>query len=164
MSEHWQDWARCRNEDPNVMQPEVATAEQIAEAIAVCNGCPVLEQCRASALAQRSPETGKNTAYGVWAGEWLGDKPRTPAAEVCSTCGDASAPGQRLCRRHLTEQVKESHLRLLEENAQKECSWDGCDEKRHRMSTQVSPYCKAHKAERERLKRQAKRESGKLSA
>jgi hypothetical protein len=157
MSEAWQNEAQCRDVDPDFMQPEVATPVQVAEAKAYCFGCPVFEQCAEAAYAQRSPESGENIAYGVWAGEWFGDLPRVPAAEVCGICGDAAAKGQRLCRRHLTEKVQESHLRLLEVNAQKECSWDGCTELRHRMTKQVSPYCKAHKAERERLKRLEKR-------
>lgn len=151
---HWQDWARCRNEDPNTMQPEVATDQQLADAKQICGSCPVRDTCLEAGLKQKEP-------YGIWGGVWLGDPARRPAAEACGICGDKAAEGQRLCRRHLTDQVKASHLRLLEENAQKDCSWDGCTERRHRMNTQVSPYCKAHKAERERLKRQEKRaESG----
>lgn len=158
MSENWQNQAQCRDVEPDVMQPEVASPAQVAQARAVCDGCPVIDACRATAADQRSPETGKNTAYGVWAGVWWGPAPRVPAAEVCGQCGDPAEPKQRLCRRHLSDAVKESQLRLLDENSEKPCSWEGCGELRHRMNTQVSPYCKAHKAERERLKRLEKRQ------
>lgn len=60
----WRDSAACRDEDPELFYPVGSTGPallQIAEAKAVCRRCPVLDECRAWALANREP-------YGVWGG------------------------------------------------------------------------------------------------
>lgn len=76
----WRHQAACRDTDPNTMTPERATPAAVAAAVAVCDGCPVLEQCRA--LAQEQLGT-----YGVWAGEWWGDPPRAERLQECDWCG-----------------------------------------------------------------------------
>lgn len=76
----WQQLARCRNEDPDSMQPERATPDEVEAALAVCSGCPVIEQCRQ--LAESQPG-----AYGVHAGEWWGDPPHSPLVKPCAWCG-----------------------------------------------------------------------------
>lgn len=75
----WQQLARCRNEDPEFMQPEFATPEQVEEAKAVCIGCEVRVQCRELAK-------GQPAAYGVHAGEWWGEGPRRPKLRACGWC------------------------------------------------------------------------------
>lgn len=62
----WQLEGLCRTSDPDAFfHPEgergAARRRRINEAKAVCNRCPVLEQCREHALAVREP-------YGVWGG------------------------------------------------------------------------------------------------
>jgi len=62
----WQMQGACRGEDPRLFfhpegeRGEVRDARQQA-AKAICNGCPVLAECRAHALAVREP-------YGIWGG------------------------------------------------------------------------------------------------
>ena len=65
VSDDWQNRANCRDVDPDLMQPEAATAEEVAEALAVCEGCPVRAQCLALAESQ-------GHAFGAWGGMWLG--------------------------------------------------------------------------------------------
>lgn len=77
-TENWQARANCRDVTPETMQPEVATTRDICAAKLVCNGCPVLAQCKA--LADSQPG-----AYGIHAGEWYGPNPGT--ADTCSWCG-----------------------------------------------------------------------------
>jgi WhiB family redox-sensing transcriptional regulator len=62
----WQLQGACRGEDSNLFfHPEgergPARAAREAAAKAVCGRCPVVEPCRAHALATREP-------YGVWGG------------------------------------------------------------------------------------------------
>lgn len=59
------DRAACRNEDPELFFPVGdigrVNRRQIADALAVCQRCPVVTDCREWALA-----TGQ--AYGIWGG------------------------------------------------------------------------------------------------
>jgi WhiB family redox-sensing transcriptional regulator len=51
----WRDMARCREVDPDLFFPLCAGPlgqRQIAEAKAVCAGCPVIAECLAFALTQ----------------------------------------------------------------------------------------------------------------
>ena len=62
----WQLLGRCRGLDPDLFfHPEnergAARERRITRAKKICATCPVLEQCRAHALAVREP-------YGVWGG------------------------------------------------------------------------------------------------
>jgi WhiB family transcriptional regulator, redox-sensing transcriptional regulator len=62
----WQFRGSCRQTDPEVFFPpdsERGARRRAREAVAksFCAQCPVLEQCRAHALAVREP-------YGVWGG------------------------------------------------------------------------------------------------
>ncbi len=62
----WQLLGACREADPTLFfHPEgergPARAARETAAKAVCGRCPVVEQCRAHALATREP-------YGVWGG------------------------------------------------------------------------------------------------
>lgn len=59
----WRDNAKCRGLDPEIFYPQVEEVEEedAAEAIAVCNACPVREVCLEHALARREKE-------GVWGG------------------------------------------------------------------------------------------------
>jgi hypothetical protein len=78
-TDDWRRWARCRSEDPNTMQPEVATVDQLEDAMRVCVGCPVRRECRD--LAERY-----GSAYGVHDGEWFGPLPADPSAGRCEWC------------------------------------------------------------------------------
>lgn len=79
-AEDWRHRAACATEDPNRMQPEVATPAQVQAALEVCDGCPVLAQCEQ--LAEQT------NAYGVHAGRWWGDPPSDPTVELCDWCGE----------------------------------------------------------------------------
>ena len=62
----WQVEGSCREADPQLFfHPEgergPARRRRDAAAIAICAGCPVLEQCRQHGLTVREP-------YGVWGG------------------------------------------------------------------------------------------------
>lgn len=62
----WRTRVACADEDPELFHPvgtSGAALLQIAEAKAVCGRCPVMDQCRAWALA-----AGSDAAYGVWGG------------------------------------------------------------------------------------------------
>jgi hypothetical protein len=88
----WRDDAQCLGLDPDRMQPEVATTEDVEAAKRVCGKgtflqCPVLRECLELALSQRAPESGQITAYGVHAGEWFGESPRLPE-RACDHCGE----------------------------------------------------------------------------
>lgn len=89
----WQTRARCRNEDPDSMQPERATKAEVAEALLVCDGCPVRVQCDELAA-------GQVQAYGVHAGRWWGAPPvweveRVCALEACGQTFRTEAEGNR---------------------------------------------------------------------
>lgn len=92
-SAEWMDRAKCLAVAPDSMQPDRATVEEVAEAKALCAGCPVLLECRSHARAQAG-------AYGVHAGEWWGEEPvwvveRTCAGPGCSKTFRTEANGQR---------------------------------------------------------------------
>ena len=62
----WQLQGSCRQVNPEVFfHPEgergPARRDRDAAAVAICQACPVMVQCRAHALAVREP-------YGVWGG------------------------------------------------------------------------------------------------
>jgi len=62
----WQFDGSCRKADPQLFfHPEgergPARHKRDAAAVAVCAGCPVMEQCRQHGLTVREP-------YGVWGG------------------------------------------------------------------------------------------------
>jgi WhiB family transcriptional regulator, redox-sensing transcriptional regulator len=62
----WQLEGACRSADPEAFfHPEgergPARRARDATAVAICQGCPVLAECRSHALAVREP-------YGVWGG------------------------------------------------------------------------------------------------
>lgn len=90
MSDDWQNRAECRSVDPGLMQPEVASVEDVEAAKAVCAGCPVIDQC--AELAGTMPD-----AFGVWAGQWLGPAPVDPSTGRCEWCGEAASAGARYC-------------------------------------------------------------------
>lgn len=84
----WRDDANCLTADPNMMQPERATVGDVAEAKAVCMGCPVKLDCRELAKSQQSLLSG-TTAYGVHAGEWWGPAPVWLVERQCEHCGES---------------------------------------------------------------------------
>ena len=86
----WQDRAQCRDVDPDTMQPEEATPEQLTEALSTCLGCPVRSECLTSALEQQADESSE--AYGIWAGKWWGVLPRVPGSRACGWCGSQMNP------------------------------------------------------------------------
>ena len=61
---HWRTAAACRSADPELFFPISGSGPslaQIAEAKAICAGCPVGRECLAFALRTRQ-------AYGIWGG------------------------------------------------------------------------------------------------
>jgi hypothetical protein len=82
MSADWSEATCVRlGVDPDTMQPEAASADEIAQAIAVCEHCPLWNECRDLAESQ-FPD-----AYGVHAGKWWGPKPASRLVVRCQWCG-----------------------------------------------------------------------------
>ena len=63
MTPDWRDRAACLEVDPELFFPvgEAHTAEQVAEAVAVCMPCPVRADCLRYALTA--------THAGIWGGK-----------------------------------------------------------------------------------------------
>lgn len=80
----WRARAYCLDVDPEDMQPEVATPEDVELAKRVCLGCPVWRECRELANSQ------VGGAYGIHNGVWYGEPPRLPERE-CEHCGEVFA-------------------------------------------------------------------------
>lgn len=62
--ENWREAAACRDTDPELFFPlseSGKSLDQVAEAKAICAGCPVRQPCLAFAL-----RTGQ--AHGIWGG------------------------------------------------------------------------------------------------
>jgi len=78
----WRDRANCLAVDPNSMQPERATLEEVHDAKRVCGGCPVRLQCRQLAESQVP-------AYGIHDGRWFGPDPVWLVEKQCEHCGAA---------------------------------------------------------------------------
>lgn len=102
MSAEWMDRAECLTVDPEVMQPERATVEEVADAKALCGVCPVRAECHQLAVSQTSPLAGA-IAYGVHAGRWWGPEPVWEVERVCDRggCGEVfrtEARGHRSAR------------------------------------------------------------------
>jgi hypothetical protein len=77
--------ANCRGVDPDTMQPEAATPDELEQAMRFCVGCPVAAECRD--LAE-----GQTYAYGIHAGKWYGAPPVNPEVVQCRWCG-GDVPG-----------------------------------------------------------------------
>ena len=61
---HWRSAAACRSADPELFFPisdSGKSLEQMAEAKAVCAGCPVRRECLAFAV-------GTQQVHGIWGG------------------------------------------------------------------------------------------------
>jgi WhiB family transcriptional regulator, redox-sensing transcriptional regulator len=104
--EDWETSAACRDEDPELFFPFDHTEWQVEEALAVCRGCPVVDKCRAKALAiHKTP----SELYGVWAGSTQAEMRRALARHIderyalagqtCRRCGEVGLKldGRRLC-------------------------------------------------------------------
>lgn len=63
----WSTFGNCLDVDPDVMFPGDHNPAAIEEAKAVCQGCPVLQQC----ISER---TRKGDRYGVWGGMTENDR------------------------------------------------------------------------------------------
>lgn len=57
----WRDDASCNGRDPDMFFPDPSDHVRVAKAEAICGFCPVIDQCRALARANREE-------FGVWAG------------------------------------------------------------------------------------------------
>ena len=55
---HWQEQARCAGADPSLFFP---SDEENEQALQLCRGCPVQEQCLEYALEH-------NIEFGTWGG------------------------------------------------------------------------------------------------
>lgn len=109
-AENWQARANCRDEDPERMQPEVATRAAVEDAKLVCTGCPVFDQCKALADSQLSG------AYGIHAGKWYGQYPRVVDA-ACEWCtqpipdpNGANRATRRFCSDNCRKKAKRARL------------------------------------------------------
>lgn len=56
---HWRDFARCQESDPDLFFPEIG--DKAREAVAICAGCPVRNQCLNYAITH-------NERFGIWGG------------------------------------------------------------------------------------------------
>ncbi|WP_446224936.1 WhiB family transcriptional regulator [Nocardia sp. IBHARD005] len=70
---HWRDQGRCTTVGPDVFF--VRTRAKAADAIAVCERCPVLLECAETVEASR-------ITSGVHAGVWFGDSAATSGSTV----------------------------------------------------------------------------------
>lgn len=61
----WMVFGSCRDRDPDIFFPE--TSRQAREAIAICNACPVRDECLEYSLEARE-------RFGIWGG--MTDKQR----------------------------------------------------------------------------------------
>ncbi|WP_204358651.1 WhiB family transcriptional regulator [Streptosporangium sp. 'caverna'] len=57
----WATRGACRESDPELFFPLTPSDEHETRAKAVCEGCPVLKECRAYAIREGEPE-------GIWGG------------------------------------------------------------------------------------------------
>jgi WhiB family redox-sensing transcriptional regulator len=85
----WQIDGACREADPQLFfHPEgergPARRKRDAAAVAVCQGCPVMDQCRNHGLTVREP-------YGVWGGLTEDDREEIYLAERKERRGNLSA-------------------------------------------------------------------------
>ena len=74
--ENWRSSAACRSADPDLFFPISSSGPsmaQVAEAKAICTGCPVRRDCLAFALRTHQ-------VYGVWGG--LSEQERYPLRSV----------------------------------------------------------------------------------
>ena len=55
----WHNQAACRGSNPAAFYPEVGQWTVSAKAIAICETCPVAEQCR---------DAGATEVFGIWGG------------------------------------------------------------------------------------------------
>lgn len=77
--EHWRSLAACRSADPDLFFPISSSgpsAAQVAQAKAVCAGCPVRRECLAFALRTQQ-------VYGIWGG--LTEQERHPLTSAVLT-------------------------------------------------------------------------------
>lgn len=67
---NWLDLAACRFEDPELFFPlteDGASVPQIKRALQICHGCPVVLECRTSAVRH-------GESHGVWGGLTAGQR------------------------------------------------------------------------------------------
>lgn len=98
----WRHQAACKDADPEVMQPEVASEQDVLDAIrAHCLGCPVWDEC----LQLAKDQVGG--AYGIHGGQWFGDAPRRPGAGECGWCG-GELEGERSTSRYCSAACRQA--------------------------------------------------------
>jgi len=71
------DWVKsslCSQIDPELWFPAHARDAKVQESIAICQQCPVIEECKAYADEIEAD-------FGVWGGELRGTKPRRKGFE-----------------------------------------------------------------------------------
>jgi WhiB family redox-sensing transcriptional regulator len=62
----WQRYALCAETDPDLFYADRGTTQERA-AVAICQTCPVLQECLAEVLAEEGGR-GKEARYGIRAG------------------------------------------------------------------------------------------------
>lgn len=117
MTSTWMAAGSCRQVDPEVFFP--GRAESAAPARLVCAACPVLEQCRAYAVADPSLE-------GVWGGLTVKQRQalrvaspgwRKPCGPRRAAARPTRAPCGCGCRRVLARSTRGEHARLARQAA-----------------------------------------------
>lgn len=88
---HWADRAACRGVDTNVFYPPSDNhAEQVKQAKAFCDRCPVKEECKTDALR-------RSDRHGIWGGTTHYERQQAPD-KICTGCGEAKALSEYYAR------------------------------------------------------------------
>lgn len=69
--------------------------------------------------------------------------PKKELPRTCRVCGDPAMDGRLLCVAHHNA-ASVDQRRAAASEVRKTCSWEGCDEPRYRMPSQVVSYCQQH--------------------
>ena len=82
MNSHtWRDKAACLNSDPEIFFPDPSDVETALKAKAVCDTCPVIDECGRFAIRTRQPE-------GIWGGLNKQGRKRRAESEQLHACSD----------------------------------------------------------------------------
>lgn len=89
----WMTDAACRGLTDGRFFCDPTDEEQLESAVKVCEGCPMLEECRgyADGLDASGRKVAPRESDGVWAGKWRGRKSKQFGDRdcVCSECSKA---------------------------------------------------------------------------
>jgi len=89
----WREEAACKGMDPDGFHPSIGGTTIAANAKAVCRSCPVMDECRAYAIAAKE-------RLGIWGGTSPSERGHTHGprrTSPCSGCGGTVARTARWC-------------------------------------------------------------------